>query len=84
MYHAEHIYLGIDWGKRLPGRGLPIEKPVANFDEDSITMAVAAGIDRINGSDHNAVDALLFATTTPPYIEKKGESIVVAIDLCRD
>lgn len=72
-------------GKETAGWGLPIEKPVANFDEDSITMAVAAGMDCIDGSDRNAVDALLFATTTSPYIEKQGAAIVAAaIDLRRN
>ncbi len=72
-------------GKETAGWNLPIEKPVANFDEDSITMAVAAGIDCINGSDRNAIDSLLFATTTSPYIEKQGAAIVAAaIDLRRN
>ena len=72
-------------GKETSGWGLPIEKAVANFDEDSITMAVAAGIDCINGSDRNKVDALLFATTTSPYIEKQGASIIAAaVDLQRN
>jgi len=72
-------------GKETAGWGLPIEKPVANFDEDSITMAVAAGMDCINGSDRNAIDALLFATTTSPYIEKQGAAMVAAaIDLRRN
>jgi len=58
---------------------------VANYDEDSITLAAAAGIDCVNGSDRNAIDALFFATTTSPYIEKQGASIVAAaVDLRRD
>jgi 3-hydroxy-3-methylglutaryl CoA synthase/uncharacterized OB-fold protein len=61
-----------------------MEKAVTNFDEDSITMAVAAGIDCINGSDRDAIDALLFASTTSPYIEKQNASIVAAaVDLNR-
>jgi len=72
-------------GKETVGWGMPVEKPVANFDEDSITMAVAAGMDCINGLDRNAVDALLFATTTSPYIEKQGAATVAAaIDLRRN
>jgi len=62
-----------------------MEKPVCNFDEDSLTMAVAAGIDCIEGLDRNAVDGLFFATTTSPYIEKQGASIVAAaVDLGRN
>ena len=72
-------------GKETKGWEMPIEKPVANFDEDSITMAVAAGMDCINGFDRNAVDALFFATTTSPYVEKQGAATVAAaVDLRRD
>ena len=65
-------------GKETAGWGRPMEKPVVNFDEDSLTMAVAAGMDCIEGLDRGAVDSLLFATTTSPYIEKQGASIVAA------
>ena len=72
-------------GRETAGWGMPIEKAVCNFDEDSITMAVAAGFDCINGSDRDAIDALIFATTTSPYIEKQGASIVAAaVDLGRN
>lgn len=72
-------------GKDTAGWGLPIEKPVGNFDEDSLTMAVAAGFDCINGLDRNDVEALIFATTTSPYIEKQGASIIAAaVDLSRN
>ena len=68
-----------------PVGGVPIEKPVCIFDEDSITMAVAAGFDRINGADRDDIDALIFATTTSPYIEKQGASLVAAaVDLSRN
>jgi len=61
---------------------MPTEKSVANYDEDSITMAVAAGMDCLTGFDRDAVDGLLFATTTSPYIEKQGAATVAAaIDL---
>jgi len=72
-------------GKETAGWGLPIEKPVCNFDEDSLTMAVAAGMDCIEGLERGAVDGLFFATTTSPYIEKQGASIIAAaVDLGRN
>jgi len=72
-------------GKETAGWGIPIEKPVVNFDEDSITMAVAAGMDCISDGDREAVDSLTFATTTSPYIEKQGAAMVAAaVDLRRD
>ncbi|MDA1129460.1 MAG: OB-fold domain-containing protein [Chloroflexi bacterium] len=61
------------------------QRSVANFDEDSVTMAVAAGIDCLSGHDRQEIDGLLFATTTPPYAEKQCASIIAtALDLRRD
>ncbi len=61
------------------------ERSVANFDEDSVSMAVAAGLDCIAGRDRRDIDGLLFATTTPPYAEKGCASIIAtALDLRRD
>ncbi|MDY7034656.1 MAG: 3-oxoacyl-[acyl-carrier-protein] synthase III C-terminal domain-containing protein [Thermodesulfobacteriota bacterium] len=61
------------------------EKAVANSDEDSITMAVEAVIDCLRGRQREHVDALWFATTTPPYREKQSASIIAAAaDLRRD
>lgn len=60
------------------------EKAVASFDEDSVTMAVAACIDCLKGIDRHTVDGLLFASTTYPYKEKLGASIIAkALDLRR-
>ena len=61
------------------------EKAICNFDEDSITMAVAASLDCLSGMDRKGIDALFFATTTSPYTEKMGAPIVaLASDLRRD
>ena len=46
------------------------ERSIANFDEDSVSMGVAAGADCLQGLDRNSIDGLLFATTTPPYAVK--------------
>ena len=51
------------------GRG---EKAVANYDEDSVTMAVAAAIDCMNGVDARSVGGLYFASTTAPFLEKQS------------
>ncbi len=72
-------------GPSTDGWGSRIERSVANFDEDSVTMAVAAGLDCLDGQDRQDIDGLLFATTTPPYAEKGCASIIVtALDLRRD
>jgi len=61
------------------------QRSVANFDEDSVSMAVAAAIDCLNGTEREEIDGLLFATTTPPYAEKQCASIIAtALDLRRD
>ena len=69
------------WG----GFGLPGEKAVAYFDEDSLTMAVEAARDCLGDLDTRAIDALYFATTTSPYREKQCASIMsLALDMRRD
>lgn len=61
------------------------EKAVANFDEDAVTMAVAAGMDCLKGFDPKAVDGLFLATTTSPYKERQNSTIVsTALDLRRE
>ncbi|RJQ25607.1 MAG: hydroxymethylglutaryl-CoA synthase family protein [Peptococcaceae bacterium] len=54
------------------------EKAVANFDEDSVTMAVEAGRECLKGMDRQLVDGLYFATTTAPYKEKQCAAIIAA------
>jgi len=66
-------------------KGARGEKAICGFDEDSITMAVAAANDCLNGIDRGTVDGLYFATTTSPYKEKLGATIVaMAADLRQD
>ena len=54
------------------------ERAVASFDEDSVSMAVEALRDALRGASGPPVQALLFATTTPPYAEKLNAAIVGA------
>ncbi|MFC2003538.1 hydroxymethylglutaryl-CoA synthase family protein [Chloroflexota bacterium] len=61
---------------------LPGEKAVTNHDEDSLTMAVAAGTDCLKGADLEKVDGVCFATTTAPYRERESAAIIAtALDL---
>src|SRR6266851_3874056 len=61
------------------------EKTVANWDEDAVTMAVAAAIDCLRGVDRASVDGVLFASTSYPLKEKQGAALVArALDLRRD
>ncbi|MDI6776999.1 MAG: zinc ribbon domain-containing protein [Syntrophales bacterium] len=61
------------WGGAQRG-----EKAVANFDEDSVTMAVEAGRDALHGIDRQTIDGLYFATTTAPYKEKQGAAVIAS------
>jgi hydroxymethylglutaryl-CoA synthase len=61
------------------------EKAVANWDEDCVTMGVAAAIDCLRGIDRALVDAVVFASTSYPFKEKQGAAIIAkALDLRRD
>ena len=52
------------------------EKAVANFDEDALTMAVAAGLDCLKGNDRSKVEGVYFASTSMPYKERLNSGIV--------
>ena len=64
---------------RLPlaaiGGGKPggPEKAVANWDEDALTMAVAAAIACLDDIDRASVDGVLFASTSYAFKEKQGD-----------
>jgi 3-hydroxy-3-methylglutaryl CoA synthase len=74
----------ISGGGRKAGGGSG-ERAVAYYDEDSVTMAVAAGAACLEGIDRTTVDGLLFASTSYPYKEKQAASLVAkALDLRRD
>lgn len=58
------------------------EKAVANFDEDSITMAVTSGMECLKGIDRGEIDGLFFASVTAPYCERECAAIIAsALDL---
>jgi 3-hydroxy-3-methylglutaryl CoA synthase/uncharacterized OB-fold protein len=81
MYRLRRDDIAKAWGGGSGGG----ERSVANFDEDSITMAVAAALDCIRGQDRSTIDAVYFATTTGPYQEKQmAVTIAAACDLRSD
>ncbi len=72
-------------GPETKGWGFPFEKAVGYYDEDSLTMAVAAALDCLGRSDRNAVDGVYFASTTAPYREKQtATTAAIACDLRSD
>src|SRR2546428_13898022 len=52
------------------------EKAVANWDEDAVTMAVAAATDCLRGIERASVDGVLFASTSYPPKEKQASALV--------
>jgi 3-hydroxy-3-methylglutaryl CoA synthase len=58
-------------------RSLGGERAVAKYDEDSVTMAVAATTSCIKRSGLQA-DGVFFASTTSPYQEKQAATLVAA------
>src|SRR5438309_2230954 len=61
------------------------EKAVANWDEDAVTMAVAAAIDCLRGVERAIVDGVVFASTSYPLRGKQAAALGArALDLRRD
>lgn len=54
----------------------PGEKAVANYDENSVTMAVEAARDCLHDLAPGSLDGVYFATTTPPYREKQSATTI--------
>ena len=81
IYRLSRDLPWLTWG------GLPVggERSVANFDEDSITMAVEAGNNCLQGFNREEIDGLFLASTTTPYKEKQCAGLVAeALDLKRN
>jgi hydroxymethylglutaryl-CoA synthase len=69
------------WGGKQP----PGEKAVAHYDEDALTLGVAAAHRCLEDFDPLEFDALFFASTSAPYREKQIASMVAtACDLPRE
>ncbi len=58
------------------------EKAVAYYDEDSLTMAVAASLNAVTQDEGAGLDALYFATTSAPYREKQSATQLAAVLDC--
>jgi len=60
------------------------ERSMCNWDEDAITMAVAASRDCLRGQDKSKLDALYLASTTLPFADRQNAGIVSAALNLRD
>ena len=66
------------------GRNTGGTKAVAGYDEDTVTMAVAAVLDCM-GRGNAEINALSLATTTAPYKEKQSAAIIASVaDLSKE
>ncbi len=78
IYRLSRDTIAQAWGRGSLGG----ERSVANNDEDSITMAISAAFDCLEGIDRQSIDGLFFATTTAPYLEKQCSALIAtAADL---
>jgi 3-hydroxy-3-methylglutaryl CoA synthase len=71
----ETIFRAMGWFNPATAGMAKGEKAVANYDEDSVTMSVAAGIDCLTDLDREEIDALYVASTTLPNRERGNASI---------
>jgi len=54
------------------------ERSFCNWDEDSLTMAVAASRDCLSGEDKSAIDTLYLCSTTLPFADRLNAGILKA------
>jgi 3-hydroxy-3-methylglutaryl CoA synthase len=74
MYRLQREEIARMWGTQ----GIGGEKAVAGYDEDSITMAVAAVRECRRRCTGNG-EGLYFASTTAPYQEKLSAAIIASV-----
>jgi len=60
------------------------ERSFCNWDEDSLTMSVAASRDCLVGMDRTKIDALYLASTTLPFADRLNAGIVATALNLRD
>ncbi|MGZ4144312.1 MAG: OB-fold domain-containing protein [Actinomycetota bacterium] len=58
---------------------LPGERAAASGDQDALTLGVEAALECMRGRDASTIDAIYFATTTPPYAEKHAAATIAAV-----
>lgn len=63
------------WGGPAAGG----ERAVANYDEDAITMGAEAALTALRGREAAGVGACFFASTSSPYVEKSGATVLATV-----
>jgi 3-hydroxy-3-methylglutaryl CoA synthase len=77
-YRVSRAAVGEAWHMEQAKALLLGERAVAGYDEDSLTMANEAVLHALEGRDGRTVDALYFASTTPPFGEKSSAAVIAA------
>ncbi|MFC1858135.1 hydroxymethylglutaryl-CoA synthase family protein [Thermodesulfobacteriota bacterium] len=72
----EKIFEAMGWLNPATRAWSKGEKAVANYDEDAITMAVAAGMNCIDGINYNDLEGVYFASTSMPFQERQNAGII--------
>jgi 3-hydroxy-3-methylglutaryl CoA synthase/NAD(P)-dependent dehydrogenase (short-subunit alcohol dehydrogenase family)/putative sterol carrier protein len=79
------IYQNIGWLAPAVVMVAQGERSMGNWDEDSLTMAVAASRDCLRGIDKGQVEALYLASTTLPFADRLNAGVVAtALNLRAD
>jgi 3-hydroxy-3-methylglutaryl CoA synthase len=74
-YRLPRDVIAKEWGQPSMGG----ERAVAGHDEDSLTLATNAALNALPGGDAQGIDAIYFASTTPPYREKQSATTVATV-----
>lgn len=74
-YRLPRELIAKEWGQPSLGG----ERAIANFDEDSLTMAVNASVDALGDRDPRSLTGVFFASTTSPYREKQAAVTVATV-----
>lgn len=74
-YRLSRELIAKEWGQVSMGG----EKAVASHDEDSLTLAINAALHALPDGAAPGIDAIYFASTTPPYREKQSAATVAAV-----
>jgi 3-hydroxy-3-methylglutaryl CoA synthase len=69
------IFAAMGWFNAATAGVARGEKAVANYDEDSVTMTVAAATDCLNGFSRDEIDGLYLCSMTLPYAERQTAAI---------
>src|SRR5215510_13817672 len=74
-YRLPRDLIAKEWGTASLGG----ERAIANFDEDSLTLAINASIDALGNRDPQTLSGVFFASTTSPYREKQAAVTVATV-----